>query len=85
MPSLIETPEDVANLPVVASAERRRAGPSDLATVRSTFEDAETITRLDGKPAIAIEVKKRIGANVVDTIEAREGRRRQVRRQGKMP
>ena len=49
VPALIETPEDVANLPVVA-------GPNavvrvqDLATVRSTFKDAETITRLDGKP-----------------------------------
>ncbi|QPC85890.1 AcrB/AcrD/AcrF family protein [Mesorhizobium sp. NBSH29] len=68
VPALIETPEDVANLPVVA-------GPNavvrvqDLATVRSTFKDAETITRLDGKPAIAIEVKKRIGENVVETIE----------------
>ena len=41
----------------------------DIATVRSTFKDAETITRLDGKPAIAIEVKKRIGANIVETIE----------------
>ncbi|MCO5071402.1 MAG: efflux RND transporter permease subunit [Rhizobiaceae bacterium] len=68
VPSLIETPKDVANLPVVA-------GPNavvrvrDLATVRSTFKDAETITRLDGKPAIAIEVKKRIGANIVQTID----------------
>jgi multidrug efflux pump len=68
IPALIETPLDVANLPVVT-------GPNavvrvrDLASVRSTFKDAETITRLDGKPAIAIEVKKRIGANVVETIE----------------
>jgi multidrug efflux pump len=68
VPALIETPEDVARLPVVA-------GPNavvrvqDIATVRSTFEDAETITRLDGKNAIAIEVKKRIGANIVETID----------------
>ena len=68
VPALIETPEDVARLPVVA-------GPNavvrvqDLANVRATFKDAETITRLDGKPAIAIEVKKRIGANIVETIE----------------
>ncbi len=68
VPALIETPEDVANLPVVA-------GPNavvrvrDLATVRSTFEDRETIARLDGKPAIVLSVKKRIGANVVETIE----------------
>src|SRR5690606_24521369 len=68
VPALIETPEDVGNLPVVA-------GPNavvrvrDLATVRSTFEDRETIARLDGRPAIVLEVKKRIGANVVETIE----------------
>ncbi len=68
VPALIETPEDVANLPVVA-------GPNavvrvrDLATVRSTFKDAETIARIDGKSAITIAVKKRIGANVVETIE----------------
>ncbi len=68
VPALIETPEDVAALPVVA-------GPNaivrvqDVATVRATFKDAETITRLDGKSAIAIEVKKRVGANIVETIE----------------
>ncbi len=68
VPALIETPEDVANLPVVA-------GPNavvrvrDLAAVRSTFKDAETIARIDGKSAITIAVKKRIGANVVETIE----------------
>ncbi|MGB6117490.1 MAG: efflux RND transporter permease subunit [Mesorhizobium sp.] len=68
VPALIETPEDVARLPVVA-------GPNavvrvqDLATVRATYKDAETITRLDGKNAIAIEVKKRVGANIVETID----------------
>jgi multidrug efflux pump len=37
--------------------------------VRSTFKDAETIARIDGQSAITIAVKKRIGANVVQTIE----------------
>jgi multidrug efflux pump len=68
VPALIETPEDVANLPVVAG-QNAVVRVQDLATVRATFKDAETITRLDGKPAIAIEVKKRIGANIVETIE----------------
>lgn len=67
VPSLIETPEDVAGLPVVAGPNAV-VQAKDIATVRSTFKDAETITRLDGKPAIAIEVKKRIGANLIDTI-----------------
>ncbi len=68
VPALIETPEDVANLPVVAGRDAV-VRVRDIATVRSTFEDATTITRLDGKPAIAIEVKKRIGANIVQTID----------------
>jgi multidrug efflux pump len=68
VPALIEKVEDIANLPVVArpnAVVRAR----DLATIRSTFKDAETITRLDGKPAIAIEVKKRTGANLVETVD----------------
>ncbi|MFZ1813044.1 MAG: efflux RND transporter permease subunit [Rhizobiaceae bacterium] len=68
VPSLIETVEDVANLPIVAGPNavvRAR----DLATIRSTFKDAETIARLDGKPAIAIEVSKRTGANLVETVD----------------
>ncbi|TGQ67591.1 efflux RND transporter permease subunit [Mesorhizobium sp. M00.F.Ca.ET.186.01.1.1] len=67
VPSLIETPEDVANLPVVATPNAV-VQAKDIATIRSTFKDAETITRLNGKPAIAIEVKKRIGANLIDTL-----------------
>ena len=67
VPSLIETPEDVATLPVVAGPNAV-VQAKDIATIRSTFADAETITRLNGKPAIAIEVKKRIGANLIDTL-----------------
>ncbi|WP_274423302.1 efflux RND transporter permease subunit [Chelativorans sp. YIM 93263] len=69
VPALIETPEDIANLPIVATPDAV-VRAQDIARVRSTFTDAETITRLDGKSAIAIEVKKRVGANLVDTVEA---------------
>ncbi|MCR4266603.1 efflux RND transporter permease subunit [Nitratireductor sp. ZSWI3] len=68
VPSLIETVDDVANLPIVSSPNavvRAR----DLAAIRSTFKDAETVTRLNGKKAIAIEVKKRVGANLVETVD----------------
>ena len=37
-----------------------RLGPENaryVRGVRATFKDAETVTRLNGKPAIAIEVK----------------------------
>ncbi|TCD15962.1 efflux RND transporter permease subunit [Oricola cellulosilytica] len=69
VPALIETVEDVANLPIAASGNavvRAR----DLALIRSTFEDAESIARLNGNPAIAIEVSKRAGANLIETVDA---------------
>ena len=68
VPSLIETVEDVANLPVISSGTaivRAR----DLAAIRSTYKDPETITRLDGNPAIAIEVSKRTGSNLIETVD----------------
>ncbi|MBN9037240.1 MAG: efflux RND transporter permease subunit [Rhizobiales bacterium] len=68
VPSLIETVEDVANLPIV-STPNAVVRAQDLATVRSTYKDAETITRLNGEPAIALEIKKRTGANLVETVE----------------
>lgn len=68
VPSLIETVEDVANLPI-AAGPNAVVRAQDLAIIRSTFKDAETITRLDGEPAIAIEVKKRVGANIVEMLD----------------
>jgi len=68
VPSLLENIEDIANLPVVsngAAIVRAR----DLAAIRATQKDPETITRLDGVPAVAIEVSKRTGANLIETVD----------------
>lgn len=69
VPALIESVEDIANLPIAVSGNavvRAR----DLATIRNTFEDRETVARFNGKPAIAIEVSKRSGANLIETVDA---------------
>ncbi len=68
VPSLIETIEDLADLPIVANGSavvRTR----DLAEIRPTLKDPESVTRLNGKPAVAIEVSKRIGANLIETVD----------------
>lgn len=68
VPSLLEKPEDILTLPVLAtSGAVVRLG--DVAEVRPTFKDAVSITRVDGKPAITIEVSKRVGANLIDTVD----------------
>ena len=38
--------------------------------MRPTFKDPTSITRVNGKPAITIEVSKRTGANLVETVDA---------------
>ena len=68
VPSLIETIGDLADLPIVANGNavvRAR----DLAEIRPTLKDPSSVTRLNGKPAVAIEVSKRIGANLIETVD----------------
>ncbi len=79
VPSLIETVEDVANLPIIA-APGAVVRARDLATIRSTYKDSASITRLNGKPAIAIEVSKRTGANLVETVDKVKAGRRGIPR-----
>ena len=55
VPALIETPEDVLNIPVAASRAAAVA-LGDVASILPTFKDATSITRIDGRPAVVIEV-----------------------------
>jgi len=68
VPSLIETVDDVANLPVVVSPSAT-VRARDIATVLSTKKTATTVTRLNGQSAVAIEVSKRSGANLIETVD----------------
>jgi multidrug efflux pump len=69
VPSLIETAEDVANLPVISTGTAI-VRVRDLASILPTYKEATTITRLNGEPAVAIEVSKRTGANLIATVDA---------------
>ena len=69
VPSLFEKPQDILNIPVKASS-----GASvtlrDIAEVKPTFKDATSVTRVNGRPAMTIEVSKRTGANLIETVDA---------------
>jgi multidrug efflux pump len=67
VPGVFESAEDVLGLPVKAVGERV-VHFGDIAQVRRTYKDAESVARLNGKPALAIEVVQRAGANVLETI-----------------
>ena len=68
VPSLIETAKDVADLPIISN-DKALVKASDIAEIRPTFKDPETITRLNGETAVAIEVSKRTGANLIATVD----------------
>jgi multidrug efflux pump len=40
----------------------------EIATLRRGFKDPESFARVGGQPAVTLEVKKRVGANIIDTI-----------------
>ncbi len=68
VPGLFETMEDIVNLPVKVSGDavvRFR----DIASLRRTFKDSDGYARLNGRPALALEVSKRTGENIIETIE----------------
>jgi len=68
VPGVFESPADVLDMPIKAVGERV-VHFKDIAEVRRTYKDAESYARLNGKPALAIEVVQRARANVIETIE----------------
>jgi len=55
--ALIERPEDMLKIPVAASSGAT-VTLGDVAQVKPTFKDATSITRVNGRPAMTIEVSK---------------------------
>jgi multidrug efflux pump len=67
VPGLIESIPDILHMPIkVRDAQVVRF--KDIANGQRTFKDALSLARINGKPALAIEVKKRLGANIIDTV-----------------
>ncbi len=68
VPAEFTEPADVDHL-LLTVRDGKPIYLADVATVRDTFKDRETISRLDGEPAITIGVKKRVGANILDIAD----------------
>lgn len=67
VPGLIEDLEDVMAMPVKVRGNAVVTF-GDVATIRRTFEDPDSFARINGQPALALEVTKRSGANIIDTV-----------------
>jgi len=66
---LIEGPEDLADLVIRTSASGAIIRMSDIAKVRRTYKDVNTLARFNGVPSLSIEVSKRQGENILVTSE----------------
>jgi multidrug efflux pump len=69
VPGVLEGVEDILAMPVKAQGGRSVA-LADVAAVRRTFKDPTGFARVDGRPALALEVTKRVGRNIITTIDA---------------
>jgi len=65
VPGRVETLEDVYAIPIKQSGEGV-VTLGEVAQIRRTFKDASSYTRVNGKPAMSLEVVKRIGTNIIE-------------------
>jgi len=68
VPGVFESAADVLEMPIKAVGDRI-VHFRDVAEVRRTYKDAESVARLNGNPALAIEVVQRSGANIIGTVQ----------------
>lgn len=67
IPSSFNEPRDVYNLPVKVNGDRV-VTLGDLAEIRLTFEDRAGTARYNGETTVALQVVKRKGFNLMDTV-----------------
>ncbi|WP_061241556.1 efflux RND transporter permease subunit [Ectopseudomonas composti] len=68
VPGVIEDLEDVMNMPIKVVGDSVVTF-ADVATIHRTFKDPTGFARINGQPAIVLEVAKRSGANIIETID----------------
>lgn len=68
VPGLIEDADDLFNLPL-ASSDLGVLTVADIAEVRRTFKDATRYSYANGTESISLNIMKRKGANLVETME----------------
>ncbi|MBK0327169.1 efflux RND transporter permease subunit [Rhodobacteraceae bacterium F11138] len=67
IPSSFDEPRDVYNLPVKTNGDRV-VTLGELAEINFTFEDREGTARFNGESTVALQVVKRKGYNLIDTV-----------------
>jgi len=68
VPGVVQKPADILALPIKKAGDRIIT-IGDIGDVRRTFKEPAFITRFNGQPAVALDVSKRNGANILETVK----------------
>ncbi|MDF0751056.1 efflux RND transporter permease subunit [Marinobacter sp. 71-i] len=67
VPGVIESVEDVMSMPVKVDGDTVVTF-GDVAMLQRTFKDPTGFARINGEPALVLEISKRTGANIIETV-----------------
>ena len=66
VPGIIEKVEDILNLPLKVDGNNV-VTLGQVASIRKGYKDPQGFARVNGQPSVTLEVKKRLGANIIGT------------------
>lgn len=82
VPGEFQSPDELTGL-VIKRGESGVVYLRDIATIKDTFKDPDSLARVDGKPAIVMTISKRAGENIISMSD--EVRRVLAATQAKLP
>jgi len=68
VPGLFTNPQQIYDLPLRTNGDKL-IRVKDVAVGHTTFKDPRNITRFNGRSTVTLEVSKRIGANLISTLD----------------
>ncbi|PHR94069.1 MAG: transporter [Robiginitomaculum sp.] len=69
LPGLIERPSDLADIVIRTDADGSIIQLKDIADVRRGYKDRTSNALFQGRPSVSLEVSKRAGENIMETIQ----------------
>ena len=67
VPGVIENMEDALSMPVKVEGDRVVTF-GEVASIKRSYKDPSSFARAGGQAAVTLEIKKRVGANIIETI-----------------
>ncbi len=68
IPSLIKNFAELSAIPIKAG-KNGVITLGDVAEIRRSYEDVQNIARVNGKSAVVLDISKRVGANIIETVQ----------------